>query len=231
MKEYIYNNKIILGIIFLFALLVLTEAGYIYYLLVDKKVVEEPVISQIIEEEKEVIKTIFVDVKGEVKKPGVYEIDDGTIIIDVINKAGGFKDKAYKNNINLSKKLVNESVIYVYSKTEYKNLNKINNNLETCTSNNIFIDDCLEKGSSNIISTESSNEVNLEKETEDNSLININTATKEQLMTINGIGSSKADDILLYRETDGLFTKIEDIKNVSGIGDTTFEKIKHFITV
>ena len=61
--------------------------------------------------------------------------------------------------------------------------------------------------------------------------MNINTATKEELMTIGGIGESKATQIISYRETNGPFQKIEDIMNISGIKEGIFSKIKDYITV
>jgi len=65
----------------------------------------------------------------------------------------------------------------------------------------------------------------------DGQLVNINTATKEELMTLSGIGQRKAEDIIAYREDNGAFTKIEEIRNVSGIGDGIFNRIKEYITV
>ena len=64
-----------------------------------------------------------------------------------------------------------------------------------------------------------------------NTLVNINTATKETLMSLKGIGESKADKIIEYRNTQGTFKTIDEIKNVSGIGDSVYEKIKDYITV
>ena len=69
------------------------------------------------------------------------------------------------------------------------------------------------------------------EENTSNKLININTCSKEDLLTLNGVGSSKADKIIEYRNQFGYFKTIEDIKNVSGIGDSAFEKIKDYITV
>ena len=70
-----------------------------------------------------------------------------------------------------------------------------------------------------------------EEPKQENSLININTSTKEQLQTLNGIGESKANSIIDYRTQNGPFKTIEDIKNVSGISETLYDKIKDFITV
>lgn len=107
-------------------------------------------------------------------------------------------------------------VIYVFSKSE---MSKMNNTIKTdtaCTTNVINYDNC--------ITTE-------KKATETStSLVNINTASKEELMTVSGIGASKADSIIAYRIKTP-FSKIEDIMNVSGIGESLFDKIKKYITV
>lgn len=182
----------------------------------------------------------YVDVKGEVKKPGVYEISNKSIINDVITLAGGFTKKAYTDNINLSKKVSNELVIYVYSETEFKKLNEEEKEviIEECICEEYDITDCTNNGSSEIITNEetntnddNANNINNNEPIEnDTKLININTASKDALMTLSGIGESKADAIIEYRNKTK-FNSIEDIKNVSGIGDSAFEKIKDFITV
>ena len=193
--------------------------------------------------ETDIIDNFFVEVKGEVKKPGVYEVNNKTIINDVIKNAGGFTKKAYTKNINLSKKVSDELVIYVYSKDEYKSLNEIKVEkeiiIEECICPTYDISDCTNNGKSEIINDNNdtneivndnnSNEA-IEDSKENNNLININIASKKELMTLNGIGESKANAIIDYRNQNK-FKTIEDIKNVSGIGDSAFEKIKNNITV
>ncbi len=170
---------------------------------------------------------IFVDIKGAVKNPGVYEVAKNSIVNDIVNLAGGFSKNAYKNNINLSKKVTDEMVIYVYTKYEYKQKN-------TETLSNVATDESVDISSyiDNAISIIDKNEP-LESNTDLslNTLVNINTANKEQLLTISGIGDSKAESIIAYREEHGNFKTIEEIKNVSGIGDSLYEKIKNSITV
>lgn len=157
---------------------------------------------------------IFVDIKGSVKNPGVYEVDANSIINDVITLAGGLTKNAFTKNINLSKKVTNEMVIYIYSKKEMTSKTTTVQNDAICVTEVIHYDNCIK-----------------EEETDTNSsLVNINTASKEELTTVSGIGASKADAIISYREKTP-FTKIEDIKNVNGIGDSLFEKIKEYITV
>lgn len=157
----------------------------------------------------------YIDIKGAVKKPGVYEVEDGMIVKDAIDLAGGLKDTATTSNINLSQKLTSEMVIYIFTKKEL-NTTVINTLSDTsCTTNVIDV--------TTPVSTSSTKD-------ETTSLVNINTASKEELMTLSGVGASKADAIIIYR-TDTPFTKIEDIKNVSGIGESAFDKIKNNITV
>lgn len=164
---------------------------------------------------------LYFDIKGSVKKPGVYEFTLGDKIIDAINKAGGLTKNATTNNLNLSKKLTNEMVIYVFSKNELtttKALEPVSNASE-CKCETIEINNCVDKNTTN----ESTNN--------ETSKININTDNKERLMTINGIGSSKADAIIEYRTKNGNFKTTEDIMNVSGISKTIYDKIKDTITV
>lgn len=165
--------------------------------------------------DKVVQNKIFVDVKGAVNKPGVYEFNEGDKVIDAIKKAEGLTKSAVTSNINLSKKLTNEMVIYVFNKKEIVSItttNKIACNCETIEVNN-----CIDKNS---ISDNNSN-----------NKININTATLDELLTLNGIGQSKAEAIIKYREENGNFNSIEDIQKVSGLGGTIYSKIKDYITV
>jgi len=155
-------------------------------------------------------KKIVVDIKGQVVKPGIYEVDLETRVIDVINLAGGLKNNADTSLINLSKKVFDEMVIIVNSKEEVlnsKNSQKI-------------VDDFFNNASVN----DSSNNIRSKK-------VNINTATLEVLTTLSGIGEAKARDIINYRIENGGFKAIEDIMNVSGIGESLFAKIKENITV
>ena len=172
------------------------------------------------------LKTLFVDVKGAVNAPGVYELEDGKRVIDAINLAGGFSDKADTINVNLSKRLTDEMFIVIYTKQEIYNYKKsketsnINCASFECVCPDVKNDACIEK--------------NLKAENnkkEANNKVSINNATKEDLMSLTGIGESKANAIINYRNENGLFKQIEDIKNVSGIGDSVFEKIKNNITL
>lgn len=164
---------------------------------------------------------LYFDIKGSVKKPGVYEFTQGDRIIDAINKAGGLTKNATTNNLNLSKKLTNEMVIYVFNKNELTTTKAFEqvNNVAECKCETIEVNNCVDKNTTN----ESTNN--------EKTKININTDSKEKLMTISGIGSSKADAIIEYRTKNGNFKTTEDIINVSGISKIIYDKIKDTITV
>lgn len=223
--------SLVLNGILLLALIATTS-----YFMIDKDdIVIEESVSILEKNQEEVIesKSIYVDIKGAVKKPGVYKLNEDNIINDAIKEAGGFTSKAYKNNINLSKKLKDEMVIYVYTKTEFKDLNNVNH-VETCNCKDYVIDTCINNGSSVITSDDkisNSNSTTNDDVISNSTKINLNTATKEELLTLNGIGDAKAESIIKYREDNDGFKTIEEIKNVSGIGEAAYEKIKDSITV
>lgn len=185
--------------------------------------------SLIIEEEsKEKIKTnIKVDLKGEVKNPGVYELVDQSVVSDLLEKAGGLTEKADTTYINLSKKLKDEMVIIVYSKEEIEKMKNGESSIVVvegeCKCPNLTNDGCLKE--ENVITNQKPNT------NSSTGKININTASIEELMTLNGIGKAKANDIINYRKEHGLFQSVEEIKNVKGIGDTTYEKLQDKIVV
>ena len=165
--------------------------------------------------------TYYVDIKGSINNPGVYEIDCDKRIIDVINMAGGLTENADTSILNLSKKVKDEMYIIVYSNDEIKEYKK-----ELLPSKEI-----IKKIEEKIICPDKDNdacEYNEIKKEEKDTRVNINTASKEELMTLTGIGESKADKIIEYRNNNK-FTKIEDIKNVSGIGESVYNKIKDYI--
>lgn len=173
--------------------------------------------------------TIRVDIKGAVNKPGVYEVEEDTIINELIEMAGGLTEEADTSIINLAKKLANEDLIIIYTKEEVSNSNIVDTVVKEvmgeCICPNIQNDGCINNEIDDTIS-------NYEKEDEEErkDLVNINTASKEQLMELNGIGESKADAIIEYRQNNK-FKNIEDITNVSGIGQALYEKIKDSIRV
>ena len=137
---------------------------------------------------------IFVDVKGAVKHPGVFETTKDKRVKDLIEEAGGLLDDADTSTLNLSQKVKDQMIIYVLKHGEKPK---------------------------QISDSSSSN----------TDVININTANKEQLMKISGVGKTKAEAIISYREKNGDFKKKEDITKVRGIGKATFDKIKDKIEV
>ena len=139
---------------------------------------------------------IFVDVKGAVKHPGVFETTKDKRVKDLIEEAGGLLDDADTSTLNLSQKVKDQMIIYVLKHGEKPKQ--------------------MSDGGSSSSNTD---------------VININTANKEQLMKISGVGKTKAEAIIAHREKNGDFKKKEDITKVRGIGKSTFEKIKDKIEV
>ena len=166
-----------------------------------------------------------VDIKGAVKKPGVYTLDSNSIVNDVIKLAGGITNKGTTELINLSKSINNHMVIYVATKKEVTNKKAVSNQNDTVS----IVNDAKIEDSVGIIENTDNNDV--VSEVISNNLININTSSLEELIKIPNIGEAKAKSIINYRDTNGLFSKIDDIKNVSGIGESLFDKIKEYITV
>lgn len=155
-----------------------------------------------IQEEKNII---ILHITGAVKNPGIVQIEEGARLIDAIEAAGGTTENADTSKINLAYILSDGQKIYIPSFLD----EKIENYIEDNIGENIII----ENTNSNI------------------NLVNINTATQTELETLTGIGPSLALKIINYRKENGKFKTIEDIKNVSGIGDAKFEAIKNEICV
>ncbi|MBO4863175.1 MAG: helix-hairpin-helix domain-containing protein [Eubacterium sp.] len=146
--------------------------------------------------------TIYVYVCGAVENEGVYELSSDSRVTDALDMAGGYREDAFRGYVNLAEKLSDGQRIYIPTEQEVEK-NEI------------------------VISTGTGDDASKD----DNGLIDINKADKEALTTLSGIGDSRAEDIIAYRESSGGFGTIEDIKNVSGIGEATFDRIKDRITV
>lgn len=142
--------------------------------------------------EENEINRIFVYVAGEVKNPGVVELNDGDRVQDAVSKAGGITEKANLININLAKFVEDGEKIYIPNEEE--NINNIEN----------------EKSSVKV---------------------NINRATLAELQSLNGIGPAMASKIIEYRKLNGPFKSIEDLKNVSGIGESKFKELENYVTI
>lgn len=137
---------------------------------------------------------VVVYVAGAVLHPGVYEVGGNKRISDAIEAAGGFKNNAAADYLNLAAQLSDGEKITVPTKKEAKALNKENDSNES-------------------------------------HLVNINTAAKEELMTLPGIGESKADAIIAYRQENGNYRDIEELMQISGIKEGVYSKISEYITV
>ena len=223
MLRFLKKYKYVITI-FLFMLIIF----YIVFVKVNLKSKEKNLVdNQVVINEVEKVEVdlkddlVYVDIKGAVKKPGVYKINSDKKIIDVITIAGGLMENANTYNINLSKKVTDEMVIIIYTDEEVKNSNIVDTVIKVidkeCVCPNIQNDGC--------INTEINDSI-----TNVNKTININTATLDELMSINGLGEAKAKAIIKYREENGYFKIIDDLLNVSGIGEALFEKIKEYIT-
>lgn len=170
---------------------------------------------------------IRVDIKGAIKKTGVYEVDSGARINDVIKLAGGLKSNASTKYLNLSKKVVDEMVIYVYTNNQIKNMENNSEVKEECICSSEDIKEC--EGASVIVPGDSGDSLTTGDVADTINKVSINNATKDELMTLSGIGESKALAIIEYRNQNGLFKSLEDIMNVSGIGEKAYSQIKDYI--
>ena len=154
---------------------------------------------------------------GAIQKPGVYYVSKDAIINDVIIKAGGLTKEADTKVINLACPIQpNEKIIVPEQGEEIDKFDDSYENRER-----------IEMLPSSQLIPQSSEKVGIVRNSE---LININRATKEELMTLNGIGEVKAEAIIVYRQENGGFKSIDEMKQISGIGEKTFDKIKQFIT-
>lgn len=192
---------------------------------------------EILKEEEKTVSKCYVDIKGEVKTPGVYLLEEGKRVIDVIKEAGGLTQDADTSVNNLSRKISDEMVIIIYSKTQVEDfatikeeeeelLNEIQKEEERQENNALLKEEEIEASVDKNQSTEDGKE---NQESSNDGKISINTATKEELMTLTGIGSTKADAILSYRKENGSFTKLEELLNVNGIGEAIYNQIKDSI--
>lgn len=143
----------------------------------------------------------YVHVCGEVNRPGVYEMESGQRIYQAIELAGGFTDRAAADYLNMAEEIRDGMKLLVPDQESVKDL------------------------------TESDLKAAAAELSPDGGKVNLNTATKEQLMTLKGVGEAKAEDIIRYRSEHGAFRQIEDIMKVPGIKNAGFEKIKDKITV
>ena len=143
---------------------------------------------------------VYVDIKGAVEHPNVYQMLSTERVIDALNKAKLSKN-ADVSQINLSEKLIDQKLIYVPTKGEQPHTIRNNNSLITTNQNS------------------------------ENKQVNLNNATESELKGVPGIGPTKAKEIINYREQNGRFDKIDDLKKIKGFGEKTFEKLKEHFTI
>lgn len=183
----------------------------------------------------EVQNNIYIHIMGEIKNPGVVIAKEGDRIKDIIEKAGGTTEKADLKNINLAYKVEDGQKINIPNIDENKNENVLQekddekNKSTTNNTNNKNaknVNHITKSSGTNVIVDGNNNDAESKS-----SKVNINTATQTELETLNGIGPSTASKIIKYRNEKGKFKKIEDIKNVSGIGEAKFKKIEADIVV
>ena len=172
------------------------------------------------ESEETAVSVCYVHICGEVVLPGVYEMEEGSRIFQVVERAGGFTERAAAQYLNMAQVVCDGMKIVVpdgesLDRAERYGLDSEGGNHGAGSA-----------GAGVIMPEGKSAGGSTAKEK-----VNLNTATREELMTLKGIGEAKADDIIAYRESHGGFQKIEDIKKISGIKDAAFEKIKDDITV
>ena len=168
---------------------------------IEEKTAEDNIINEEVRNEED---KIIIHVTGEVINQGIVKVENGSRISDVIDAAGGTTSKADLSKINLAYEVEDGQKIYVPSINDELNINTV---------------------------TQEAGESVLENNSAEAKKVNINTATQTELETLSGIGPSTALKIINYREENGDFKKIEDIKNVPGIGDAKFESLKQSICV
>lgn len=171
-------------------------------------------------EKEQDVELLKVDIKGQIVNPGIYTVSKSSRVIDVIELSGGLTTNANTSVINLSKKVTDEMVIIIYSNEEvndFKKTKEIEKQVQ---------EKCIQKDENSLV-----NDACITTETTTSSKVSINNGNIQDFQTLPGIGEAKAKDIITYREQNGPFKSIEDLKKVSGIGEALFAKIKDYITL
>ena len=164
-------------------------------------------------------KTLVVHICGAVSAPGVYELPAGSRIIDAVEAGGGFLPEADEACCNLAEEIVDGCQIYIMTKSE------------SCADGQTEKKAGIQTSPDSDMQTTDRNVRSNSAPALENGLVNLNTADVAALMTLPGIGESRATAIISYREQHGAFAKIEDIMKISGIKQAAFSKIKDKITV
>lgn len=156
--------------------------------------------------------TWYVDIKGAIKVPQIVPVTPGMRVHDVVEMAGGVTGEADQSQVNLAQLVTDQMVIYVPKVGE-----EVSPSTETLVADSQVTESAVSESSGD--------------GTSDGDLVNINTADTTMLQTLSGIGEKRAADIINYRETNGLFETVDDLDQVSGIGEKTMEKLRPLITV
>ena len=231
---YEFNKKQKIIVVIIGSMIIIAFLYYIYTKEEDNIIYTEENVTENIAEDleeseentKEEINKIIVHVSGAVNKEGIVELEENSRISDAINKAEGLKENADTKNINLAFKL--EDGMKIYIPTIGENIEGNEGNEQNQNANMIDETSKYVTSSSGVVQEEQTNKQSEEKQ---NEKVNINTATQTELETLPGIGPSTSLKIVNYREENGKFKTIEDIKEVSGIGDAKYENIKDLICV
>ncbi len=219
--------------LFLFSLISIGIYSYFKYLkpTTKEEVEKKPVLvnkltdSEEETKEEEKISSWMVDIKGEILLPGTYEVTEEMRITDVIALAGGLTEQADTSLLNLSKKVEDQMVIVIYSKEEVENIEDTyakEKELSTLCEKPIPNDAC--------ITEDEKSSTDQENSSSNSTKVNINKASKEELMTLPGIGEAKANAIITYREGKS-FETVEELLQVEGIGEKLLEDIREQITL
>lgn len=209
-KKYIEKNKkyVIIGLIFCILIIAIiivkqfdTEEKETLELISIEENTEN---TETVEEEEDY--KIVIHITGEVNNEGIIEIKEGGRISDAIEEAGGLTKEADLERVNLAYELEDGQKIYIPNKKDKD------------------IEEYVTEGVDDIVLPDELSKAG-------DGLVNINKASSEELQELDGIGEALAENIIAYRENNGKFKNIEDIKNVSGIGDSKYEKIKDNIKI
>jgi len=181
---------------------------------------------------------IFVHIAGAVSKPGVYELEYGARLVDAVKAAGGLATGAAADYVNLAKSLTDGSQVYIPNSTEVEAVRIAlgdgagHSQLMQALADRYGTDESsVTSGTGQNSNAAGASEQNATQQDPQAQLVDINSADASLLRTLPGIGAKRADDIINYRNQNGSFASIEDIKKVSGIGDGIFNSLKDLITV
>lgn len=183
------------------------------------------------EQEDEVQTHVVVHITGEVSSPGVVKLENGSRVVDAIKKSGGLLPSADESNINLAQKLFDEDKIMIPKKSEVLELEQASEEIQDSgqSSERSNVPSSTQKEPQQVVTSTNNNNVNSSSNTNSGGGVNINIASQEELKTLPGIGDVTSQKIIDYRESTK-FESIDDIKNVSGIGEKKFEAIQSMIT-